>query len=223
MKTTAPPRIVIIGAGGHACVAAEVAGVRFEILGFLSDQADTSLVRPYGPWLGTVGQFEEVRVLHGDFCVHVAIGDNGARSRLVSSLVEAHPDLEFPTLVHASASISKAAEIAEGVLVCAGAVVAVGARLGMHAIVNTGASLDHHASLGDYASMAPGARTGGNAVIGVGSFIGMNTVIHHGVKVGHDTIIGSMSLVNRDLPDKVLAYGNPCRIIRPREPGDKYL
>lgn len=41
-----------------------------------------------------------------------------------------------------------------------------------------------------------------------------NVTILGGVTIGHDTVIGAGSVVTRDIPSGVLAFGNPCRVIR---------
>ncbi len=44
--------------------------------------------------------------------------------------------------------------------------------------------------------------------------IGSHSVIMPGVTIGRNSIVGAFSFVNRDIPDDVLAYGVPVRIIR---------
>src|SRR5271157_4835348 len=44
--------------------------------------------------------------------------------------------------------------------------------------------------------------------------IGSHSVILPGVTIGENSIIGAFSLVNTDIPDNVLAYGIPARVIR---------
>lgn len=39
---------------------------------------------------------------------------------------------------------------------------------------------------------------------------------------GENTVAGSGLLVSKDLPDNVLAYGNPARVVRSRKPGEKF-
>lgn len=51
-------------------------------------------------------------------------------------------------------------------------------------------------------------------VIGDRVWIGGGTVILPGVRIGHDVTIGAGSVVTRDIPDRVLAFGNPCRVQR---------
>lgn len=50
--------------------------------------------------------------------------------------------------------------------------------------------------------------------IGDNVWIGGNAVINPGVTIGNNVIIGSGSVVTKDIPDNVIAAGNPCRIIR---------
>ncbi|EPR66422.1 sugar O-acetyltransferase [Cyclobacterium qasimii] len=48
--------------------------------------------------------------------------------------------------------------------------------------------------------------------IGDNVWIGGNTVILPGVNIGNNVTIGSGSVVTKDIPDDVLAFGNPCTV-----------
>lgn len=50
--------------------------------------------------------------------------------------------------------------------------------------------------------------------IGDESWIGGRSVILPGVRIGKQVTIGASSVVTRDIPDGVLAMGNPCRVVR---------
>ncbi|WNY26455.1 sugar O-acetyltransferase [Methanolapillus ohkumae] len=50
--------------------------------------------------------------------------------------------------------------------------------------------------------------------VGNDVWIGGNVVVLPGVTIGNGVIIGAGSVVTKDIPDNVLAYGNPCRIVR---------
>lgn len=50
--------------------------------------------------------------------------------------------------------------------------------------------------------------------IGSDVWIGGNVVINPGVTIGSDVVIGSGSVVTKDIPDHVIAAGNPCKVIR---------
>ena len=45
-------------------------------------------------------------------------------------------------------------------------------------------------------------------------WVGGNTVINPGVTIGNNVVIGSGSVVTKDIPDNVIAVGNPCRVLR---------
>ena len=53
----------------------------------------------------------------------------------------------------------------------------------------------------------------GSVTIGDNVFIGVKTTILKGVHIGDNVIIGANSLVNKDIPDNVVAGGNPCKVI----------
>jgi acetyltransferase-like isoleucine patch superfamily enzyme len=105
----------------------------------------------------------------------------------------------------------------------AGAVLNPGVRVGEFCIVNTRASLDHDSTMGAFSSLAPGAITGGNVAVGSYSNVGMGATVLPGVSIGQHTLIGAGALVYRSVPDNSVAYGVPARLIRSRQPGDRYL
>lgn len=57
--------------------------------------------------------------------------------------------------------------------------------------------------------------------VGDSVWIGANVSVLPGVKIGSNTIIGAGSVVNKDIPDGVIAVGNPCRVIRKITEADK--
>jgi acetyltransferase-like isoleucine patch superfamily enzyme len=105
----------------------------------------------------------------------------------------------------------------------AGAVVNPGARVGAFCILNTNSSIDHDCILEDYASLAPGVVTGGGVVIGRYTAIGIRATVVHGVRIGEHSVIGAGATVLHDIPDHVVAYGTPARVVRNRQTGDPYL
>jgi len=51
-------------------------------------------------------------------------------------------------------------------------------------------------------------------IIGDNVWIGGNAVIFPGVRIGNNVTIGAGSIVTKDIPDDVLAHGNPCKVIK---------
>lgn len=65
----------------------------------------------------------------------------------------------------------------------------------------------------------PDARNSGyeygiEITIGDNVWIGGNTVILPGVHIGSNVVIGAGSVVTKDIPDNMIAAGNPCKVIR---------
>jgi len=54
----------------------------------------------------------------------------------------------------------------------------------------------------------------GKVKIGNNVFIGVNSVVLRNVSIGDNSIIGAGSLVNIDIPEGVVAAGNPVKIIK---------
>ena len=50
--------------------------------------------------------------------------------------------------------------------------------------------------------------------IGDSVWIGAGVTVFPGVTIGNNAVIGAGSVVNREIPDGVVAAGNPCRVIR---------
>ena len=62
-----------------------------------------------------------------------------------------------------------------------------------------------------------------NAAVHIGKncWIGAGAVILPGVTIGDNVVVGAGSVVTKDLPDNVVAVGNPCRVLRPVNEHDK--
>ena len=59
-----------------------------------------------------------------------------------------------------------------------------------------------------------GLELGKPVEIGDEVWIGGGAIICPGVRIGAQTVIGAGSVVTRDIPERVFAAGNPCRVIR---------
>lgn len=57
--------------------------------------------------------------------------------------------------------------------------------------------------------------------IGDNVWVGGNVVINPNVKIGNNVVIGSGSVVTKDIPDNVVAVGNPCHVLREINDNDK--
>lgn len=139
----------------------------------------------------------------------VSIGNNKVRKEVVSRLKSS-----FFKAIHTDAIISPSASINDGTVVMAGVVVNAEAHIGRHCIINTGSVIDHECNLEDYVHVSPNTTLCGNVYVGEGTWIGAGSTVIQGVKIGRWSQIGAGSVVVNEIPDGVLAYGVPCRVIR---------
>jgi len=56
-----------------------------------------------------------------------------------------------------------------------------------------------------------------STVVKRGASIGANATILPGITIGERALIGAGSVVTKDIPPNVIAYGNPCRVVRRRK------
>jgi acetyltransferase-like isoleucine patch superfamily enzyme len=123
----------------------------------------------------------------------------------------------------------------------------IGARcvFGTHASCDGYAFIGDDVHVGQYAQLSQAARIGDGVFVGghtvfsdnplairsveedlFGALvedyvrIGLGCVILPSVRIGHDAVVGAGSVVTKDVPASVLAYGNPCRVARDLRPDE---
>lgn len=208
--------IVVWGAGGHARVVAEILRLRgWTIAGFVDDVDPGRRGEPFLE-ARVLGGREQLTTLRRDgvSCAIAAIGDNAARLEAATALRALGFDL--PAAVHPGAVVASTAQVGGGCVISPTAVVGSASVVGQDVIVNTAATVDHNCSVEDGVHLAPGVHLGGWVVVGRLSFIGLGALLVDRVQIGAGSVVGAGSLVLHDVPPGVVAYGSPCRVIRPR-------
>ena len=139
----------------------------------------------------------------------ISIGDNLTRKRIAESLT-----VDYEVAIHSSAIISDFAKIGVGSVVMQGVIIQSCAIIGKHCVINTGATIDHDCVIQDFVHVSPNSTLCGNVFVGEGAHIGAGSVVIPNIKIGKWCVIGAGSVVTKDIPDNVLAVGNPCKVIR---------
>lgn len=57
--------------------------------------------------------------------------------------------------------------------------------------------------------------------IGDSVWLGANVVVMPGVTIGENSVIGAGSVVTKDIPANVIAFGTPCKVYRPIDERDR--
>jgi sugar O-acyltransferase (sialic acid O-acetyltransferase NeuD family) len=125
--------------------------------------------------------------------------------------------LEFVNVIHSTAILSSTSILGKGLLINNLAFVGPHAKVGDFVNIGNRAMINHHTVIEDFVSINPGANVAGHVHIGRGTLIGIGATVSNGITIGKNSIIGAGSVVVRDIPDNVIAYGNPCKPMRKNE------
>lgn len=187
--------LVILGAGGHGRVCAEVAVAAGHAVTAFCDAATGLGSHVNGiPVIGSDSVSELMSRHSPDTTdVFVAIGDNDRRMALLMEAERA--GFGVATLLHPSAVISPSAEIGPGTVAMANCVVNANSRIGRGCILNTACSVDHDNVLSDGVQICPGVRAAGNVHFGEKAFAGTGAIFVPGVQIGAGAYIAAGCLV----------------------------
>lgn len=203
-------RLLIIGAGGHGKVCAEVAMMNcYRRVAFLDDEIPAgSRVLDFSV-LGKVSELEQLQTEEDE--VFVAIGDNRQRLEIFQRVLMS--GIPMATLCEPSAIISPSAAIGRGVLLMPRVVVNACAVVDDGAILNTGSIVEHDCEVGAFSHLSPGVCLGGGVRVGEYTHLGLGAIILPNVTVGAGVVAGAGCVVTKDLPANVVAVGVPARVI----------
>jgi sugar O-acyltransferase (sialic acid O-acetyltransferase NeuD family) len=142
----------------------------------------------------------------------ISSGEPSLRNLLYKKII--NNDLCFKKVIDSSAFIAASANIGDGVIIGAFSSVQNRVSIEDNVSINTGSVIGHDARIKKHSVISSQANIGGAAQIGECTYIGMGTLIREGVKIGANSIVGMGSVVFNDLPEGVVALGNPARIVR---------
>lgn len=203
-------RLVIIGAGGHGKVVADIAMKlnKYEEIIFLDDHN----VGKNCLGIPIVGRCEDVDRYICKYDFFVAIGNAAVRQQLSEQLEQKNAELAI--LIHPNAVLAQHITIGKGTVVMAGAVINPDSKIGKGCIINTCASVDHDCSVESYAHISVGAHLAGTVKIGTKTLIGAGATISNNVEIADECMIGAGAVVVKTIVEKGTYVGVPARKIK---------
>ena len=152
---------------------------------------------------------------HSTIEIIISIGEPVIRKKLYNRIKS--NKIKLATLVDPSALISVTASMGEGVIVAPFSNITCSTVLGCNVVINAHTTVGHDITIGDHTVVSTNVTIGGNSVIGKESFVGLGAQTKENLSVGSEVIIGMGSIVFKDIPDKMIAMGNPARPLRRNE------
>tara|TARA_R110000823_G_scaffold268470_1_gene388336 strand:- start:117 stop:779 length:663 start_codon:yes stop_codon:yes gene_type:complete len=217
--------IVLIGGGDQAHYTIDIIHKegKYKIVGIIDAQEEIGSTKFGYKIIGRQDAIKEIAVLYEIDGAVISIGDNWTRYYVASQVKKLVPDFKFFNAIHPSCIIGEHTKFGEGIVAMAGVIFNPRSTVGDHTFFATGAQVEHNCIIGNYASISAGSITGGYVELGDFAAITLGVTVFDRIKIGKNSVVGAGSLVVKDLPDNVLVYGNPAKIIRKREAGEKFL
>lgn len=120
----------------------------------------------------------------------------------------------YRSIISSTSYLASSSKISEGVLIDAGVIISSQSLVEFGATIKRGAVIGHHNRIGEFCDINPGVVISGKVNIGKGCVLGSGCILADNISIGDNTIIGMGSVVTKSLPSNVIAYGNPCKIIK---------
>lgn len=207
-------KVVIIGAGGHAKVIADIIQKSGDIVyGFLDDNFEKGTIILNNENLKVIGDLNSrftLPITKPDLELEfvIAIGDNYKRKEIAETKI---PNIKYYTAIHPSAIIGSDTEIAEGSVVMANSIINPSTKIGKHCIINTGAIIEHDNTIENYVHISPNATLCGTVKVGECTHIGAGAIIKNNTNITYNCIIGAGATVVNDINEKGTYIGIPAK------------
>ncbi len=206
-------KVVIIGAGGHAKVVADIIEKSGDIVyGFLDDGIEVGTIIANNEKWKVIGKSEmrfELSRKHKNLKFIIAIGNNKVRKKIAN---DEDNNIKYYTAIHPSANIGIGTSIGEGTVIMANSCINSSAKVGKHCIINTGAIIEHDNIIEDFVHISPNATLCGTVRIGTLTHVGAGATIKNNTEVEENSIIGAGAVVVKNIEQEGTYIGVPAQI-----------
>jgi sugar O-acyltransferase (sialic acid O-acetyltransferase NeuD family) len=219
------PNIVLFGGGNQAQYVIDIVERegKYNLVGIIDSIHDIGEMIYGYPVIGKQGDVLHLSKLHDFNCGIISVGDNWIRDFIYEHINNIYPAFTFVNAIHPSVIIGNNVQIGKGVVAMAGVIFNPGAKIGDFTFFATGAQIEHDCTIENFASVSAGSVLGGHVSIKSFAAVTLGVTILDRLSIGYNSVVGSGSLVTKDIPDNVLSYGNPAKVIRKREVAERFL
>ena len=210
-------KIIIIGAGQHARVVLYNIEEqdKYDVIGFLD--SNDSRIGDFFEEKKILGNYqkEDLRKLSENIGTNkffIGFGNMKYRKKVFEYFI--NNGWEAVNIIHPNAVISKKAKLGRGILIECGCLITPNPIIGDNVVINTGSQVNHDNIIENHVYIASGVVLSGGIKIGENTLLDDGVIITLGCSVGENSLIGAGGVVTKNIPAGVVAYGNPCKVIR---------
>ena len=202
----------IWGAGGLGREVLELAKIingrdkRWDGFVFIVDGAAVSEVNG-----AKVIEYEDAKKKFDGLEVIIGIGEPAVREEKFNLLK--NDGIATPSLIHPDVHVPDTVKIGEGTVIQYGCFISSDITIGDNVFVQPQCNIGHDDELADGCIISGFGNLGGYVSIGKYTYIGLSVAVKEHVNIGNYSIVGMGAIVYKDIPDEMIALGNPARPI----------
>lgn len=160
-------------------------------------------------------RFNDLLKMYSELEIVIAVGEPSVREKMYQIIKE--NNVPLATLIHPGVYIDSTTVVEEGSVICEGVTITCNVCIGKNVYVQPHAVIGHDIKIGMHSIIGASCVIGGRNIIGKRVYLGSLAGTKEKLKIGDDVICSAGAMVFRDLPDGVIAVGNPARIMKNNE------
>ena len=149
--------------------------------------------------------------------VVIAVGEPKVRQVLREKAAASGYSLQ--SLIHPTAFVGAETQIGDGTVLQFGNFISCNVIIGANVFIQPNSSVGHDSIIGNDAVISSCVGISGNCKIGERAYIGVSVPVREKTSIGADSVVGMGSVVMRDIPENVIALGNPARAMKNNDDG----
>ena len=159
----------------------------------------------------TVLRFDDVIRLYDSANLQfvIAVGEPITRAKLYNKVKNS--GYTCAILVHPDVYIPETTILQEGTVIQKNAFISCNIYIGKNVFIQPAAVVGHDVKIRDNSVISMNVSIGGACTINENVYIGLNASVRELVTIGMDSIIGMGAVVIKDIPQNVIALGNPAK------------
>lgn len=150
-------------------------------------------------------------------CLEIVIGVGEPVTRKALYEKVKSRECNLAVIIHPTVHIPDTTVIKEGVIIQAFALISCNVEIGENTLIQNTASIAHNSKVGKNSVISAYVAISGCCTVGDETYIAVSVPVKEQMTIGSNSIVGMGSVVLRDIPENVIALGNPARPLKNKD------